>query len=104
MKSGTYRDGMHAPGECIEWTIAAPPGVSLATGTLALSVVMTAKGTTRTLTNWVFTNRTATSVVATYLPDGTEFTGARSATFRPTLTIGGVAYRYPTMNETVEAY
>ena len=101
-----YRVGMHAPGEIIVWTIAAPLGVDLeAFGTIALSVLVRVESQSAfTLTNWLTSDVAEGSLVATYLPDGSEFTAHGNAKFNITLVLDGVEYRYDRKDEYIEVW
>lgn len=92
---------MHAPGEIIVWTVAAPLGVDFeAVGTIALSVLIRVKGQSAfTLTDWLISDVTEDSFVATYLPDGTEFTAHGNARLNTTIILDGVEYRYARQEE-----
>lgn len=104
--SGTYRVGMHAPGEIIVWTIAAPLGVGFeAIGLIELSVLIRVEGQDAfTLTDWLISDVTEDSFVATYLPDGSEFTAHGNAKFNITLVLDGVEYRYDRKDEYIEVW
>ena len=100
--SARYTQGMSGIGEAIVWTVHAPAGVDFTTASsIALSAAVAGK-TTRYLTAWVLVAQSATRLQATFIPTGAEFPSAESVTIRPTLTVDGVAYRYPKMTETVD--
>lgn len=98
--------GATGPGELLVLDVAAPAGVDLsAAATLSLSVVVTRpRGSTFTLAgnDWTLSSVAAGSLVATYEPDGSEYTERGDHTYRPTLTVDGVPYRYARFIERVE--
>lgn len=103
--SGRYYVGMAGPGAAWVWQVSAPQGVDLAAAaTRVLEVEINAHGQRSTITAWTFTSIAATTMVATYIPDGTELpTTTPSAVIRSTLTIDGVEYRMRTQREEIHA-
>lgn len=103
--STRYVVGMLGAAEAIVWTISAPAGVDFtAVSVMSLAVTVTDRsGGVRTLSGWTLEALSASSLKATYLPNGTEFHEGQ-ATFRATLTLDGETYRLAKQTETIDPY
>ena len=102
---GRYTLGMAGPGKAVRWEIPAFGGANFATASVrALSAEFEAKdGSLLTIASpaWALSEITASRMVATYIPIGTEFLTLGRLTIRTTLTVDGVPYAYTTQHEVV---
>lgn len=91
-----YVVGMVGQAEALIWTVPAPTGVNFTlTTTRQLVATFERPGAELlTISTWSISNVTASSLVATYVPDGSEFPEQGPMTVRKHLVLDGVTYRY----------